>query len=453
MRRWLRHVVQRYRTELLLAALVIAFAAPFMDAFGAQQGSRYALTAGVWDHGSVTLDRYEEVVLSGPDKAEIDGRTVSDKAPGQPFFAVPAYALHRILGGRAAEDVRDPSGGRGLWMVNVWSVVLPAAVLAALIFRLVRDHAPDRAVAATVTIVFGSMLLPFSTVLFGHVLAACLGVVTFLLARDASSSSRLALAGFVGGLAVVVEYPMLLVVGIIGAWLAWRLRSRVIWYGLGGLPTVALLGAYNLWAFGHPLRISYRFSTFSPGPPSGLFGIGGPDLMVLGRALFGDRGLFILAPVLLLALAGSYYLWKKDTDQRTRAEALVGLTIFVAFLLIPAGWSNAWGGASPGPRYVTPALPFLALPLARFWERHRALTPVAAVSSIAVMLMATVTRPLALREVGSVLPYWWGLLSSGMTSRTLYTELMGSAGWAVHAATVTFIAGVLVHVRRRARLS
>jgi hypothetical protein len=65
-------------------------------------------------------------------------------------------------------------------------------------------------------------------------------------------------------------------------------------------------------------------------------------------------------PIFLLSVLGLRRMW----SQRLRAEVLCVTTIVLGFLWINAGFYGWHGGWTFGPRYLTPMLPFLALPLA-----------------------------------------------------------------------------------------
>ncbi len=84
-------------TLVALFILVVLALAPFMHPFGGQQASRYALTAAVWDHGTLEVTEYASLLFR--DGAARDGAFYSDKAPGQPLLAVPFYGIYRLVGG------------------------------------------------------------------------------------------------------------------------------------------------------------------------------------------------------------------------------------------------------------------------------------------------------------------------------------------------------------------
>ena len=81
-----------------------------------------ALTAAIWDDGTLVLDRYEAQL--SVDRAVRDGHLYSDKAPGQPLLAVPFYAMYRGVGGEPVEAVEQLAEVfalqqlRGVWRVR-----------------------------------------------------------------------------------------------------------------------------------------------------------------------------------------------------------------------------------------------------------------------------------------------------------------------------------------------
>jgi hypothetical protein len=75
-------------------------------------------------------------------------------------------------------------------------------------------------------------------------------------------------------------------------------------------------------------------------------------------AMFFDRsfGLFVLAPVYAFSFAGLYLFGRENR------ASLWGIVLIALALLLPvSGFPIWWAGWSPGPRYLTPFVPFLAL--------------------------------------------------------------------------------------------
>jgi hypothetical protein len=415
--------LRRYRTDLLLAAAVLCLAAPVVQTLMAQQSSRYSLTAALWDHHTVAIDAYEDNL--GMDWAASGGHLYSDKAPVQPVLAVPAYAAYRAAGGQPAERLRI-DGNLGLWAVSLASAAVPAAALAVLMRRLAGRVAGDRAAtAAALAVAFGTLLLPFSTVLFGHVLAALFGTgAALLLLRDRPSPRAVAAAGLLTGLGVATEYTVgILAVVLTGLVLA-RHRSRIGWWVLGGLPPAAALVAYQWAVFGRPLSFSYEHSRGS-GQHAGIGGVRLLDPGRLADVLVGERGLFVLTPVVLLGVAGSVVLLRRSGRPAGRAVGAVAVAAFAGFLLVQAGWGNSTGGDSPGARYVTPALPLLVAGVAVAVDRWPSLARGCTALSVAVMGLATVTSPLMARDAPSALAGWLRLAGRGEWAQTVPGLVVG----------------------------
>jgi hypothetical protein len=124
-----------------------------------------------------------------------------------------------------------------------------------------------------------------------------------------------------------------------------------------------------------------------------------------------------------------------------RAEALVIGAVAVAFVIYDAGFWGPFGGWGPGPRYLIPTLPFLAVPLALAWRRWPLMTGSLAVVSAGIMLAATATDPLIPYHPGR----WWRLLVHGHFTRTL--------GLGIAPFALLVVAAVVLVVRATPRLS
>ena len=376
------------------------------------QNSRLALTRALVERGSPIIDEYHATT---GDKSLRDGHFYSDKAPGASLLALPAYALvyaaTRLTGAELPEvrvvpldpaaelagqhpdpDARAP-GDRlaynqayrtALYVCRLLSTSLLAVVgVAALYLLVLRQHGgarSARARAAQVAVLYGlaTPALVYSTALYGHQPCAdllLLGLAVALLSEETARSRTTALlSGLCLGLAVVCEYPAAVPVLMIFGFVAWRRGPGfAAWSALGGLPCALGLAAYHLVAFGHPLKTGYDFvylAEFAEGMRVN-YGIHAPDPAVALELLFGRfRGLFYLAPVLILAawglVAQAFQAAPKDLSSRTWPErhvARLGLAIVGFYLALASGYYMWDGGATVGPRHCVPMLPFLALGL------------------------------------------------------------------------------------------
>src|SRR5262249_11973774 len=152
---------------------------------------------------------------------------------------------------------------------------------------------------------------------------------------------------------------------------------------VGALIAAIGLMLYNNALFGSPFSISYSYSDMHE-MQKGLWGIHWPNPLVAVKLLFsGERGLLWLSPILALTPIG----WWSMESAGQRALMILCLVIFVSFWIISSGFVVWEAGSSTGPRYMTPSLPFLALPFAWLWEEsgvflRRILMGMATLSSI-----------------------------------------------------------------------
>lgn len=420
-------------------ALVLAITAPFVQTLTAQGATRYTLTAAILEQGTIELDDYAPIV--GIDRVERDGHLYSDKAPGQPFLGVPVLAAAYALGAQEATEFRV-RGNLGLWSQTLVFCSLAGAALTALMWRHAhRSEAARSSIVAALGLGCTTMLLPFSSALYGHVFAGLLGFGAWHLVSTPDARLRhVALGGLLAGLAVVVEYPMALLAALLFLWLVTQRRWRdAMVLSLAGAPSAALLLIYNLRAYG---SFSTGYSS-KPGSSGRLNFFRIPDPSHAFDILFGPRG-FVFTPIVLVGIVAMVLL------VRRRPDLVVPAAFFGGLFLLQAGWSNPWGGDGPGPRYIAPAIPFLATPVAFAVGRLR---PVIVGTALAVgaVAMGAVLITYELMPVGSTLIVThlrYALNEPGLNP-TVFTMAIGPVGWVLHAGLVG-LSGVWVARSSRA---
>ena len=428
--------------------------------------------------GDAQIDRYH---WQTNDKAWVDGHFYSVKSPGVAALSLPAYLVIDAAGGwdlarEGALNARetkyprwaprqhppvenygfDPARAVAIEQQTeqeapiIWALTLLVAVVAAVALLVgVRWAAnrlePGYGTAAALTLGLGTIVMSFASEYFSHVIAAALGFGAFgLLMREREGPPRSALvagAGLMAGLAVSFEYQ----VGLVGVVLfgyalarsAPRLPRASV-YGAAALAGALPALAFNWWALGSPFEFAYGSAIEEAGftghdklglNDDGFFGITAPKLDSGIDLLLANRGLLVLTPVIAMAVAGLVLMRRRGF----RAEANTIAAVAAAYLIYNAGYWLAFGGGSPGPRFLIPALPFLALGLAFAYRRLPATTLALAIPSVLFMGAAAISFPL----IGEQGPGEWAdFIEDGHLEHTLLTVFGVSNAWIAIAPVV-----------------
>ena len=438
--------------------------------------------------GTTQIDRWH---WETGDKAWVDGHFYSVKAPGLAALTLPAYLGLDALGAKEwARDAAatahrsswDPwrphhkppfesygfSRARArhteahvantvpvLWALTLLGAVLPAIALLFAVRWVGERIEPGYGVASAITLGIGTIVMTFASEYFAHVASAALGFAAFtVLFAEREGPSRLALvagAGLLAGLAVCFEYPL----GLLGIVLFGYAVARGPRLARGGAYALcAAAGAapallYNLWSLGSPFRFAYSHAVSVLGRSghaelglnsSGFFGITVPQPGAAVDLLLSGRGLLTLTPVLAMGLVGAVLMHRRGW----RAEAWVIFATAGAFFLYDSAYWQPLGGDTPGPRFLIPALPFLAVGLAPAFRRFRSVTLGLAVVSGAMMVVGALTYPLVTSDG---IASWPQRFVSGELEHTVLTPLGVIDPWlaiiplvAALAAAVSFAA-------------
>ncbi len=395
--------------------LVVAYAT-LLQGPGFNQNSHYALTRAL-AVGTPSIDqtRYQ----TGPfwvtgDISAYHGHTYSNKAPGFAFATLPAYLALKAVGG--AQPARDVSGQ--LWLLGLWSVVLPALLLLLLVRKLANELEPGFGAAAAAAC-SSSPRDAHAAVRHPLFLTSSPRCSASALLRPLARTARAAQTllprrrGRPRGLRDHDRVPERDHRGNSrrrGAHTPSSLPACAPPRGGGALVGLAPLLAYDQWAFGSPFHLSYRY-TVGFGSTSSLF-LATPSFRRLIEVLFAPAGSFRTTPVIALAGVGCVLLFRRGY----RFEACVSAAVALSFLLFEASYLTPFGGASPGPRQLIPMLPFVALLLATALRRMPLTTLALAAVSAVEMVAATITHPLYYSEQSA---NWFHRLGVGNFSGTV----------------------------------
>ena len=110
------------------------------------------------------------------DDSFVHGHFYARKAPGLALFMFPWYEGLRAVKLDSASDERI-----AIWKLNHFGVILPFIVLLVLIYATVERTFPGYGAATSLLLGAGTLLFPFSTLLFDHILSTTLGFAAFFL--------------------------------------------------------------------------------------------------------------------------------------------------------------------------------------------------------------------------------------------------------------------------------
>lgn len=358
--------------------------------------------------------------------APATGLVFPNKPPGVLVVAAPSYlaavAVERAIG-------LEPDDWAVLTfnshLVTLLSVGLAGAFAGVALFNASCAMFPALPLAAhaagALTCGLGTLMLPFSTVLFDHVLAAFWALLAFALVL--ADRRRPLLAGLAAGMGIVTNYTGAAAAGLLLLYLLARAPRRDgARYAVGLLPPLLMLGLYQATCFGSAFTVANLYQNRAFGDDERLLRVfSWPDPWVLWRLLAGQRGLLLTSPVLALAAWGLLAAWRSGK----RAEAAVAAGFFACLWLFNAAF-NAWqSGWSIGPRYLVPAIPFLSLGLAPAFSRLPRITAALALASALVLLLATAVDVQPPRRAGRPLPDYIWPLWRGQPVRLYEDDLRG----------------------------
>jgi hypothetical protein len=357
----------------------------FFQGGGWNQNVRYDQVWRVVEDGTLDINEYFEdpTQRNTNDFAVYQGRFFPNKPPGVSLLGLPAYTAVVLIEGVAGVDAYS---SWKLFHVNahlvcVFSVSLLAAFLVSSLFTALNYLRPSPPVWRAIVAVaygLGTMALPWSTMFQAHQPSAALTFLMFVVLlyqeygvqRHDSQKGTAShprgldlLAGFLGGIALMVAYNNAPVIALV---MGYRLVGPRPFRGLCAivigmaLPVVLLL-LYHWLCFGNPLATSYTYENKQFVTADGkVFDF--PTLKALWGITFSEwRGLFYGSPVLVLCVPGFVYFCRQRYGRL--AEALVCIGAVVFYFVLNTSFINWHGGWCSGPRYLIPCLPFMVCSL------------------------------------------------------------------------------------------
>jgi len=273
----------------------------------------------------------------------------------------------------------DPYGSGPLRLITLVIVSLPAALLGLMLYMFLGRFGAAEGHRAAIVLAFslGTLILPYSTLYYTYLPSAALCFGAFLIIERYRDDERfpapaLAAAGFFLAYSFISSYESVLIAAPMALYLFFGLKDkrRIMYFILGAIPPAAAMTFYNHACFGNVLTVgNFRMKQpeWSALRPRAYFSyLLSPKLKYLWYITFlPGRGLFWLSPFLLFCVPGFVAMFRQ---KGLRRYAWLFLFTSVPFFLANAGVPNWEGGYAPGPRYLTPAIIFISIPI-YFWFR------------------------------------------------------------------------------------
>lgn len=460
-RRWIVFIV---------LAIVHVYAFPYFGALRhANELPRVLTTQQIVHEHTFRLDsRIDELGSKADIATTPDGRHYQNKSPGLSILGVLVYAPLALVWWIVGAG--KPSLLVTTWLLRVVVVTAPAVLFLAPFRKFAELFAGSDKLARDASFLayaLGSLAFAYSIVFMSHVPATVIVATAFILTSELTRGTERfrrtpLVIGALLGLAMFVEYQAIFAAFFIAlfAFVKSVKRWRVVgWIALGVAPWILCLAAYHWACFGSPLRTGYAYSVDAANRV-GFLGIVGPSSMAANQLLaYGNNGLLVLSPWVMLAFVGAYGIARdEETRKRAGAETIVALAIALAYVLFVASLEPEFGraGWSVGPRYLAIAIPFLA------WLAGAGIATCADYAALLVPALSTVLVGIVINVIAATTyPHWptdfvnplyevsIRLLREGYAPRSV-GRLFGLAGFASLAPLYAGIAGLVLVLLRRA---
>lgn len=380
------------------------------------------------DKGSFQVDSYmkDECKLTGCDYSLYNGHYYSGFAPGTSLFIIPFYLVIKpfnlsIPGSYTISEINT------VYLILLSSILLfslLSALLSVLIYSFVLELTNNKKNALIIPFIFafGTLFFVYSGGFYPRIISAFLVFLSFYLLfkyKD-KKNNILFISGFISGLAVTLDFPQILTMGLLFLYLlSFSRNKKIIYFILGAAIPLIILAAYNYHIYDSPLPSAYEYrARIDPEISAGEQRIEAalPSAEKAFSFLFSLKyGLFIYMPILFMSLFGFWYGIKNKKYSR---EILLFLFIFLLQFLFYISYSVS-SPCSFGPRYFLPVLSFLIIPIIFLFDKTvlKVLTLLLSFVSIFINFLGTSIYYGCVKE--NILYYFKTFFTKGLSSYTL----------------------------------
>lgn len=385
------------KTELRIFLIFWVIFSIFITSDSWVDNSSLALTRAIVDEHRLEIDSY---VNNTGDRVYYNGHYYSDRVPGAALLAVPVYTAYKFFFGEIpnANSIYEinPSWKYYLFLFLVNSLISAvfATLTIILVYRISKYFTSNKTHRNLIIIVLGlgTLLLHAGRNFNSHAPSTFFIFLCFYLVFKMKKENKdySFIAGISGGLAVLMEYRIIIILaGIFIMVLISKKLSWILKFILGVLMFYSLLLSYDYIVYGSPFDDSYgkidqsvyqpirNNLTCSPLPLSFEYTTTFQamintikiyflypvflklNMIKIIRLLFDPfRGLFFYYPIMLLSFVGLFFVYKKY-----KLESLIILICFFVYLFQVTSTRIWWHGPCFGPRHLTPFIPFFIIPL------------------------------------------------------------------------------------------
>ena len=321
--------------------------------------------------GTLQIDNYAGETM---DKSKVGNHFYSDKAPLPTILTIPFYELFKFVG----FDKVDNDAGRKfpiyIWRPNglddgritIINDIIPVLLIGDFLYSSIpfvliilitflalhKINTKISPVLLAMLSFYGSFIFVFAGTFFSHVFAGFLLLISYIELKK----TKYFLSGLFLGLSFLSEYTVLLAAFIWGVLILIKEKKikKILFFGLGILPSVFLILLYNWQISGEPFTMLNAFHADEAYKQlSQNYGFSFPSFpSIWGLSFSGSMGIFIFAPVIIII--GFYFVTKLIKEKHFIKLILTNyLVIFsIIFFLIIASFFTWWGGWTYGPRYL-----------------------------------------------------------------------------------------------------
>jgi hypothetical protein len=420
----MNNFLKTYRRDAIIFFCLLLFCfSYFYQVEGWNENSRFNLIFALIEEGHLEIDNYIDAPANYTrDVAYNNGHFYSDKAIGPALIGTVIYIPLNWI----RQTFSYPSVHLSKKIITNLVIGLPSAIVGGLLFIFTYYLSKNRFQAfwITLSLTLGTMIFPFSTTFFSHVLTAsllfCGFLMIFYLGETPQKKRKpifFLIIGFLFGLALISDFPSTFIIIILVIYyfykVYWTAQNKIfpniLFPIIGAAIPILFQLTYNKLCFGGFFSFGYNneyIASFQDTHSQGVLGITLPDL----RALFymvvhPSMGLIWQSPFILLTFIGLLPIIKSN---RKKPELLFSGLITGLYIIIMSGaYNNWWGGAAFGARHIIPVLLFFSIPLSYIPKRSNWILPVLGIISIGQMLLVTSTSV----EIHSQVDWSWSTVN------------------------------------------